>query len=90
MASSVWKDPTVLATVLVVKAPLLLHALEHGLEAMLFAAFKYLLSPTMIASYIYLYLVVKVANMGTPVKLSHRDQRVAYWFLMNGTDAVHL
>jgi len=79
-----FKDPTVLATLLVVKAPLLLHTFEHGLAAGLSAAVKYLFSPVMLLSYLYLYMVVRVSHAGETVKLSPRDKRVALWFLMNG------
>lgn len=82
--ASVLKDPTVLATLGVVGAPLLLHAVEHGVAEMVKAAVQYLLNPTLLASYVFLYLVVKVSHMGEPVKLSPRDKRVALWFLMNG------
>ena len=78
------KDPTVMFTVLVVQAPLVLHAVEHGLAVAFQASIQYLLSPTMIASYLYLFLVVYVAHAGETIKLSKRDQMAAYWFLMNG------
>ena len=86
--SAVWKDPTVLFTVFVVKAPLVFHVMEHGAQVLLSATLNHFLSPTMIASYVYLFLVVKIAHMGNPVKLNDRDKRVALWYLMNGTSFV--
>ena len=79
-----WKDPTVFFTILIVLAPLLLHTVEHGVQQFVPAGVRYLLSPTMIASYVYLYLIVTVSKSGNPVKLSPRDRRAALWFLMNG------
>ena len=81
---AIYKDLTVLFTLLVIKAPLVLHVAEHGLANFVQVFAKYLLSPTMLASYAYLYMVVKVANSGSPVQLSERDRRVATWFLLNG------
>jgi len=84
MDAQALKDPSVLFALLVVKMPLALHAIEKGLSTFVQDAANYLLSPTMIASYIYFYMVVTVCNQGNPVKLSARDQRAAYWYLMNG------
>jgi hypothetical protein len=79
-----YKHPVVLITSLIVTAPIILHSFEHGLLNGLEAGLKYLFSPVMIASYIYLYVVVAVAHVGTTVPLSSRDKFFALWFLMNG------
>jgi len=75
----------VLVTTLIVQAPLLLHAVEHGIVKALEISWNYLLSPTMLASYVYLYIIIRASHAGgRTVKLSSRDTMVSNWFLMNG------
>lgn len=82
-----YRDPTVGFTVLVMSAPPLMHAFEHGVVEGARAAIQYLTSPTMIMSYLFLLAVVTVAHAGPTVKLGKRDRAVAFWFLMNGESA---
>lgn len=84
----VLRDPTVVFTIWVVLAPIGLMVLEneHTFGQVVQQSLQgYLLAPTMLCSYAYLFLVVSLAHSGgRTVKLSPRDQRVARWFLMNG------
>jgi len=47
-------------------------------------ALTYLTTPMMVLALVFLVLVVKLTEAGKTVTLSPRDQRMAYWFLMNG------
>lgn len=82
------RDPTVMFAVWVILAPIGLLAWENNLsfsELVSQSLFGYLLAPTMLCSYAYLFLVVALTHSGGQVvQLNARDLRVARWFLMNG------
>mmetsp|Transcript_6908 Transcript_6908/g.7951 ORF Transcript_6908/g.7951 Transcript_6908/m.7951 type:complete len:247 (-) Transcript_6908:71-811(-) len=71
-------DPTVVFTISVVLVPVIYC---NGIGGIL----SYLFTPMMVASWIYLGLVLYVTHGdGKSVSLSERDRRIAFWFLMNG------
>ena len=71
------KDPTVWFTIFVLLVPLVFVGVWDGIA--------YLLHPTLWMSFAYLVAVLHVTHGdGKSFPLSERDQRVAYWFLMNG------
>jgi len=83
--SAYHQDPIVIFTILVVLAPIFLHVFEYGFAIGAQAGLVYLLSPTMLASYAYLFAIIYYAHAAPNLpKLSPRDQTVALWFLMNG------